>query len=183
MGSYFGMNTIAIVRSQQEILAQCKNFILSVSPEQYKSTIKPHFISSPGKHIRHILDHYRALKEGCVSGQVNYNRHNRNSLVETSPQAALQLVTDMSTWLSTLSADEVLHSQICVVSEVSFTEKVHLTCDSTIVRELMFVGSHAVHHYSLIAAILSIQGYPQDDNFGLAPATLTYQREQKTIAR
>ena len=177
-GSHFGMNTTAIIRSQQEIVAQCKNFILSVSPEHYRSTVEPHFASPPGKHIRHVIDHYLALKAGCLSGQVNYNRHNRNSLIEVYPEAALQPITDISHWLSTLS-HAVLRRQISVVSEISVTEEVHLTCHSTIVRELMFVGSHAVHHYSLIAAILSLQGRPLENTFGLAPATLTYQREHQ----
>lgn len=179
-GSNFGMNTKAIVKSQQEILEQCTNVILSVSEEQYTTTIEPHFSSSPGKHIRHVLDHYLALKQGCLSGEVNYNLRNRDSAIESAPQSALQLATELSSWLSQLTND-VLLSQIAVISEVSVTEEVHLTCSSTVIRELMFVGSHAVHHYSLISAILSLQGHPQNDDFGVAPATLTYQREQQRL--
>jgi len=174
------MKITAIIKSQQEILEQCQHFISSVSAEQYKSTLEPHFSSSPGKHIRHVLDHYSALKEGSVSGTVDYNLRNRESIVETSPEAAFQLIATLSEWLSALNQERLL-SPLSVISEVSLTEEVNLTCQSTLARELMFVGSHAVHHYSLIAAILSVQGFPQSAEFGVAPATLSHQRTQQNL--
>jgi hypothetical protein len=47
---------------------------------------------------------------------------------------------------------------------------------STIRRELQFLLSHTVHHYALIAIILKIQGFDCDEDFGVAPSTLKYQR-------
>lgn len=172
------MKTTAIIKSQQEILGQCQHFISSVSEAQYRSSLEPHFNSSPGKHIRHVLDHYLALEEGCVSGTVNYNQRNRESSAETSPQAALQIVLSLHKWLANLTPEQ-LQSPVSVFSEVSLKEEISLTCQSTLVRELMFAGSHAVHHYSVIGVILSLQGCPQSADFGVAPATLSYRRTQQ----
>jgi hypothetical protein len=56
-------------------------------------------------------------------------------------------------------------------------------CNSSVLRELEFLQSHAVHHYSLIAALLRLHGIEPDAEFGVAPSTLKYWKEEAACAR
>src|SRR4030095_7801706 len=45
---------------------------------------------------------------------------------------------------------------------------------SSVKRELQFLLSHTIHHYSLIAVALRAQGFEPGVEFGVAPSTLQY---------
>jgi hypothetical protein len=49
-------------------------------------------------------------------------------------------------------------------------------CRSSVSRELQFLLSHTVHHYALIAMTLRAAGVELDEELGVAPSTLAYQR-------
>jgi hypothetical protein len=83
------LNNAMTLEGQLETLQQAKEFLLGLSAENYQMVIKPHFASSAGTHMRHILDHYLALKDGIDQGVVNYNKRNRFSSIESCPQMAL----------------------------------------------------------------------------------------------
>lgn len=160
-----------------EIVQQAKQFLLSISQQAYQAVLKPHFSGSAGAHMRHILDHYLAVKEGLVFGTINYNKRHRHSQVEKDPQIALALWQDIEHWLvgvCQLDADLALQ----VICESSMLESQNAETQSTLGRELVFVSSHAVHHYSLMAVIQSLQGLKVDPLFGLAPATVSHLRKQ-----
>ncbi|MEP4100681.1 hypothetical protein [Paraglaciecola sp.] len=86
-------NTISLT-GQLETVQQAKSFLLSISAEGYQQVLKPHFSSSAGAHMRHILDHYLALKDGIASGVVNYNKRNRHSNVESCVTTAISKWTE-----------------------------------------------------------------------------------------
>lgn len=48
---------------------------------------------------------------------------------------------------------------------------------SSLKRELQFLLSHTIHHYSLIALALRLQGFEPGAAFGVAPSTLKNWRE------
>ena len=54
---------------------------------------------------------------------------------------------------------------------------------TTEIRELVFVGSHAVHHYALISIIAQLQGIETEENLGIAPATASFLREESGCAQ
>jgi hypothetical protein len=162
---------------QLETIAQAKNFLQGMSEQNYQAILTPHFSGSAGAHMRHILDHYIALKEGMVSGTVNYNKRHRFSEVEKSPEAAMKMWLEIEYWLietSQQSADLPL----TVICETSLQQTQNSYSRTTLARELVFVSSHAVHHFSLLAVITSLQGLESESNFGLAPATASHLRRQ-----
>ena len=87
------------LEGQLEIIAQAKLYLGGLSEQAYQTISTPHFSSSAGAHMRHILDHYLALKVGVVSGTVNYNKRHRYSEVENSPEIATQLWLEIEHWL------------------------------------------------------------------------------------
>ncbi|MFT4993380.1 MAG: hypothetical protein ACI965_000399 [Paraglaciecola sp.] len=159
-----------------EIVQQAKEFLLSISQQAYRAVLTPHFSGSAGAHMRHTIDHYLALKKGLVSGSINYNKRDRHSLTEQDPQLALTLWQDIEHWLvSVCHLDADLSLQ--VICESSLHESQNTQTQSTLARELVFVSSHAVHHFSLLAIIQSLQGLKGERNFGLAPATVSHSRK------
>lgn len=164
-----------MISSQLEIIEQAKAYLSNLSEHEYRQVIQPHFSSSAGAHMRHIIDHYQALRLGAVVGQVDYNVRNRDSDIEQDPAAALEALVDIEMWIKQLS-DEQIAQPISVISEVSIKAQSSKTTQSSLGRELVFVASHAIHHYSLLAIIHSFLGGVNDESFGVAPATATFRR-------
>ncbi len=163
--------------SQLEIVQQAKQFLLNISPEDYSSVMAPHLVGSAGTHMRHILDHYQALMHGYEIGLVDYNKRNRFSTVESDPSEALKQWEKVEEWLVTVCAQPG-ETVIDILSETSIQHTEYAQVPSTLARELVFVSSHAIHHFSLLAVLRSLQGKPAPNNFGIAPATATFLRQQ-----
>jgi hypothetical protein len=45
---------------------------------------------------------------------------------------------------------------------------------STLVRELLFLVSHTVHHFAVIRLLLAAEGIDPGEEFGTAPSTLAH---------
>ena len=176
---------LAVQRDTQnsfvQILAQAEELLTTISAKDYQAVLQPHFSGSIGGHIRHILDHFSALQvahskaeiDNCV---IDYNKRRRFSEIEKDPSAALQESHRIQVWLSAITAHEYdLPVQLC--SEISIQDKQSALCTSTFQRELVFVASHAIHHYALVRIIRAMQGYELSTKFGYAPATLSHLRE------
>ena len=54
---------------------------------------------------------------------------------------------------------------------------------STLGREIMFAVSHAIHHHALIAMLCGIRAIPVPEDFGVAPSTIAYQKQQTAARR
>ena len=67
---------------------------------------------------------------------------------------------------------------LTVMSETSMHNTQNSQTKSTLARELVFVSSHAIHHFSLLAVINSLLGSKDEINFGVAPSTAAYIRQQ-----
>jgi hypothetical protein len=162
--------------SQFEIIQQAREFLSNLTQTDYQSVVSPHFSGSAGAHMRHIIDHYLALRLGSTAGIINYNTRHRHSAIEQCPQAALQQWHEIETWLHDISTDQ-LQQGVTVVCEVSSQTTENANTQSTIGRELVFVSSHAIHHFSLLAVISSLQGREPQHNLGVAPSTISFLRQ------
>lgn len=166
-----------MLSSQLEIIQQAKEFLSQVCSEDYSTPFKPHLGSCAGAHMRHILDHYQALMTGLEDGVVDYNKRNRFSDVESDPKAALIAWEEIEHELQQV-CDLQLDMPLQIISETSIKQTEYVQVNSTLARELVFVSSHAIHHFSLLAVMRSLQGHDTPQNFGVAPATVTYLRQQ-----
>lgn len=160
-----------------ETVKQAKSFLIECTSEHYEMVAAPHFSSSAGAHMRHILDHYLALKEGLCVGVVNYNKRNRHASFESCPKAALNVWQDIEEWLSTIDLQQA-DKPLVVICETSVYQTQNTQTDSTLARELVFVSSHAIHHFSLLTVMSSILGIQTESQFGIAPSTASYIRQQ-----
>lgn len=164
------------LETQLQTVEQAIEFLTTISAEHYQQVLSPHFTGSAGDHMRHILDHYIALKLGLSEKVINYNQRNRESLVALCPQSAIAAWFDIKDWLIQVSGLDP-NQPLNVICETSLTEHKSSRTFSTLGRELLFVSSHATHHFSLLSVMSSLLGNSSQNDFGLAPATASYRRQ------
>jgi hypothetical protein len=162
--------------SYTSIVSQSIDLLDGMSLTEYQTKLPPHFPSSIGSHMRHIVDHFMAIIDGHSKGHVDYNVRHRYNQIEQFPYAAIEAFESINRWLSNLQDDCLDHS-LSVTTEVDVMRSHSTTCISTLERELVFASSHAIHHYALIRIICSMQNTNVPDFFGYAPATITHMNK------
>lgn len=165
-----------MIISQCEVLTQAQSYVERVTPEQFSEVITPQFISSAGAHMRHIIDHYQAFIDGLETGVIDYDYRRRNTALEVEPQLALSKLAQIKSKILALD-EQVLYQEVMLSTEISISECVVQQVPSSLARELIFVGSHAVHHFAMIKQIANFQQIALPSSFGIAPSTATYLRK------
>lgn len=160
----------SLVQANRALLEQAATLIAELDDARYRRPMPAFASGSIGQHLRHVLDHYQAVL-GTANGYVDYDRRRRDSRLESCRDTGIAEIRQVLDALGHVSDEPVLIS-----SEVSPEEKIVVSAESSLKRELLFATSHAVHHFALIAMLLRVQGVVVPESFGMAPATLTYQR-------
>ncbi|WP_054113244.1 hypothetical protein [Marinagarivorans algicola] len=138
-----------------------------------------HFVElGVGKHLRHIYDHFLAVKKGIDSGCIDYNLRNRGGLLEADITASAQQLTVLLTWCHQLPRYAAVFDQtLRVESEVDCLQQALLPFDSTLARELLYLINHTIHHVAYVKLLLSTRQIVLPASVGLAPSTATFERE------
>lgn len=160
-----------MLNSYTAVVSQAIDLLDGLSVGEYQKKLPPHFPSSIGTHMRHIVDHFQALVSGHQKGHVNYNVRKRYNDVEQFPEAAIAEFEGISAWLQNID-DADLDKVLLVSTDLGPTHSA--TSHSTLARELVFVSSHAIHHYALIRIMCAMQNKQTPEFFGYAPATIRY---------
>lgn len=132
--------------------------------------------SSLGCHVRHVLDHYSALQLGVTTGEINYDKRSRDSVIETDAEQAKEKVYSLITWLNENITTDV---HLKMKTEISATKQETITIDSSLQRELIYLLNHTVHHMAQVTLALRIMGITINGQIGIAPATLTHLRKSE----
>ncbi|MBX3356922.1 MAG: DinB family protein [Phycisphaeraceae bacterium] len=156
-----------------DILAELESVALSLTVDLYTRPCGPTFANgSLGAHIRHALDHVRALTTGARTGVVDYDHRDRGTTIESSPAAAVveirrlhQAILD----LARADADDLLNVRVMPSRGGACVE-----VESTLGRELAFVLSHTIHHNATVRSMAISLGTPVPATFGYAPSTLAH---------
>jgi uncharacterized damage-inducible protein DinB len=137
--------------------------------------------ASIGGHLRHTLDFFQSFLKGIEWGQIDYNQRERDALTEIDRRYAAARIEAVSAGLRSLALpSDSTPLRVCTEDDVGDPPA---WCDSSVLRELEFLQSHTIHHYSLIAILLRLHGIQPDAEFGVAPSTLKYWREEAACAR
>lgn len=162
------------------VLAQLDDLLSELTDADYTSPPARVKSGSVGEHIRHNLDHIRALLDGLVRGSVDYDARERGTDIECSRDAARQEIARLRKQLADASP-----RPDCAVRVRSTIRSDGQTADtsSTFGRELLFVFSHTVHHNAMIALLVAYRGIEVPARFGYAPATLHHLQRSATCAR
>ncbi|GGK73719.1 DinB family protein [Amphritea balenae] len=164
-----------VISSSVNILDQLHDFIVSIDAVTYQTNHKPLFDSSIGQHLRHILDMFQALIQNSDAPVINYDIRQRGIPLETVQQEGIIALKSVRKWMENLNEND-LKRCVTIHTEVDIAEQYSAQFKSSFGRELAFASTHAVHHLALMATIAKVSGCQVDAQYGVAPATATYQR-------
>ncbi len=157
----------SLIEGNREALQQWLALLNLLDDAQYVSAPQPVEFGI-GRHLRHVLDMYRALRSGVAVGEVNYELRNRDSAIERSRAQAIESLSEVDAWIALIAEDRSLRVQTRVSTVLDSIE----TLDGRLSRELAFVASHSVHHLAYAVVLARLQGCDVDESLGLAPATV-----------
>lgn len=125
--------------------------------------------ASIGEHIRHIIEIYQSLLDNYNLGVINYDKRNRNILIQTSIKEAKYAI------------DEIVKS-IVLPNKILILQQGMIATDFSIetnyFRELLYNLEHSIHHQALIkVALLKYPTIKLPVNFGIAKSTIEYKKQ------
>jgi uncharacterized damage-inducible protein DinB len=165
-----------IINASKEICKQLFHLCDKLDDKEYVYCSSLLLGSSIGKHMRHIIEFYDALREGAEIGELNYDSRVRSNSLETESNTAKLRLTSILSWLEELSVNKNLSLYFNFDKEHDNKEQVK----SNLMRELAYNMEHAIHHMALIRIALN-QQFPHinvDPDFGLAYSTIRYNKDQ-----
>lgn len=157
-----------------EVLEQLLSILNSLSDELYRSSYMDDGSSAIGRHVRHIIDLYRALMTMDEADVIDFDKRNRGSLIEQDKSAAGNEVMQVLGWI--LALDNQANKQVMLKTEVSVYQTRQIMLETNVFRELCYVASHTTHHLALLTLLARSRGIVIDKAIGVAPTTATYCR-------
>lgn len=122
-----------------------------------------------GEHTRHIIEMFQCLENFYAAGLVNYDKRERNILIQTSTEFAKSKIVDIQNNLD--KPNKKIELQQIIDDE-------EIRIDSNYHRELLYNLEHCIHHQALIkVAILQCENIQIDANFGVARSTIEYRNK------
>src|ERR1041385_7155475 len=99
-----------ILAAAVQILAQGEDLLRAITVERYTKRVPLAFNGTIGGHYRHCLDHFTSLLRALDSGEVDYDRRERDPRIETEPAFALNLTRQMRESLERLTPESLIRS-------------------------------------------------------------------------
>lgn len=137
-----------------------------------------HYGGEVGPHLRHVIEHVQQLVKGLHLGAVDYDSRERDLNLEQDVAVLRVRIASLIQSLRALTAAD-MQATIEVLLLGRLDGSVQFSAPSTILRELLFVTSHATHHYALLANLLRARGVALPACFGKAPATAQYEAQSQ----
>jgi len=150
------------LRSFQEVIQELGNAL-------YTSPLDVLSESTIGQHVRHVLEFYLCLLNNLDSGIVDYDARERDLVLQSDVQQALDTIADLTVRLDALRVNHPL----TLVGDHGTDSPKPFHLDSNLQRELAFNLEHAIHHQAMIKIGLRQLGLSlTTSDFGVAPSTL-----------
>jgi hypothetical protein len=162
-----------LIQNSINKLEEIKELLSQFSSELYT---KPNVLLSEatvGQHFRHILEFYICLKKGSNTGSICYDERARNLLIETHLDFAAETISEILTFLNSVSKDFPL----VLKANYGMLEIERTLIPSSLYRELAYALDHTIHHLAMIKIGLSNEDIKFDENFGVAPSTLRFREK------
>ncbi len=145
----------------------------SLDDEVFTRTVPGLRSGSVGAQFRHVIDMITCMLRDLSSGRIDYDRRERDWILKEIPQRAAERMRLPATQLEGV-ANRGTRSVTVKADQLGTGVRSLDWISSTFERELVFLLSHTVHHYALIALMLRGIGVEVAEEFGVAPSTLQY---------
>ncbi len=186
VASTHGAAADKILRYNAALMAQASGVVQRLCREACREF---RFAQAVGPHIRHVVDHYSAFisaLERAPHIRIAYDVRERDLRMQSQPTVALARLAAVEARLLKFAADRGavwdMDTPAQVVAQAGFAGEFELSTASTVGRELLFLSSHTVHHFALVAHYCTEAGVGLAHEFGKAPATVAFERLHATPA-
>ena len=159
----------------QYMTTQICSLLKLIDDEDYSKPLDIFNGSTLGQHFRHILDFYNMVLKGVVENEIDYSKRERNPKVELDTAYANNAFCEVAQQVAVLDEQK----SIQVRADFSnYHDENRPTVPSSVGRELMFAYDHAVHHLAIIKIGIrsTLPHLKLDENLGVAPATIKFQK-------
>ncbi|WP_281227948.1 DinB family protein [Flavobacterium aquiphilum] len=158
-----------LISSINNSLDELIGLLNQLSEKQYSESCFELSGSSIGEHTRHIVEMFQCLSRNYNSGIVNYDKRDRNKLIQTDTDFAIEMILEIKNTVS--KENKNLELQQIIDGEP-------IQIQSNYYRELLYNLEHCIHHQALIkVAVLKCESIAVDDNFGVARSTIEYRKQ------
>jgi hypothetical protein len=164
-----------LVKNLADELLRGAKLIGKICDEIYRK--KTNGTGSIGGHFRHNLDFVNAFLNGLATGKIDYNRRDRDLMIEEDRLNAIKKFAETVCHLRRLPV-ECFEKKVLIRSEINSD----FWLATSALRELEFLHSHTIHHHALIADKLKSFGVQMAKDFGVAPSTLKFWAEDSKAA-
>lgn len=166
-----------ILRDCVAVLRQGSRIVESIPDDVFAAITPLSPRGSIGAHFRHILNFYDQFLFGVNEFRIDYNRRERDTAIERNrAEALIKLAQTISRLEQVKLPDLNEHLLVSMENSGAWSR-------SSVLRELDFLLSHTIHHYSLIAMLLRIYEIDPGEEFGVAPSTLEYWKQELVCAQ
>lgn len=157
-----------VVDALQAHLRSLRDLVDGMNLDAYRAT-PSRTSGSVGEHVRHCLDHARALVSGASHDELTYDSRLRGTHVETDPRAATDEIDRLC--LDLEDVDELTLERPIRLRSITHRDGPATKVATTVGREVAFVIQHTIHHCAIVAILLDGLGVAVPERFGYAPST------------
>lgn len=161
--------TSRLLDFNQQVLGQALALV------QAHQSGQPRYAGLAGSHLRHIIEHYEALVFPNTAQVVDYDQRPRDRELEVNTALATARLNALQAALQGWHP-LTLEDPVRVLGQGGPAGEFDFSVSSSIGRELVFVASHAVHHFALLLAYCEQHRIPVPTHFGKAPATVAHEQ-------
>lgn len=159
------MLKVSINNSLNELI----DLLKQLSNAQYSEPCSNLSNASIGEHTRHIIEMFECLNNQYDSGIVNYDKRERNFLIQSDTNFAIEKMISIQNSLNKKNKKIKLFQKI---------DGVEINIKSNYFRELLYNLEHCIHHQALIkVAVLQMSHLKINDDFGVARSTIEYRNQ------
>ena len=154
------------------IFVQLGNSLDQLSQQDYVQPCSTLSNNTVGQHIRHIIELFQCLEKGYEKGLVNYEKRNRDVLIETNKELAGNLLQQIHGNLRKANKEMLL--------EATYDDHSNqpITLSTNYYREIAYNLEHTIHHMALIRiGINEISHVALPEDFGVASSTIKHRKQ------
>jgi len=158
-----------LLSSIKNNLKELTDLLNQLSNEEYSEPCVQLTNASIGEHTRHIIELFQCLENQYESGIVNYDKRERNFLIQTDTDFAIRQIVAIQNNL------DKENKKILLKQKIDGNE---IRTESNYYRELLYNFEHCIHHQALIkVAVYQYETIAIDENFGVARSTIEYRKQ------
>jgi uncharacterized damage-inducible protein DinB len=166
-------NIMTAPKTAIAVLQQLKDVVNQLTDSQFTQPIEALGKASLAQHLRHTLEFFKCLQDGCKNGWVNYDNRQHNKELENNRALALALIEELQNKISEQNNYHTISLEVSYGLKEIESEVV----PTSYIRELIYNIEHAIHHMAIfkigLREVAPEINLPPD--FGVASSTLRYQ--------